>query len=145
MRKKLSLNTSKSSFRYSTRSRDLPATQGMLHLVRNELKSDSRSLRSEMNSRFNEVDARFNQIDARFNQVDARFKEVDARFNRVDSKLEKVLSEVSRLAFIVEEQNSRNQIVLEGLSSLFHRQDRVERRMGEVENLIHDLAARPRR
>lgn len=110
----------------------------MLHLVRSELKSEMRSFRSETNTRFD-------RVDARFHEVDARFKDVDARFNKVDAKLEQVLSEVSRLAFIVEEQNSRNQVVLEGLSGLFHRQDRTERRMGEIENIIHGLAARSRR
>lgn len=70
-----------SDWKYTARTKDLPATHGMLHLVRSELKSDLRSLRSEMRSGFDQIDARFNQT---------------------DSKLERVLSEVARIATIVE-------------------------------------------
>ena len=59
----------------------------MLQLVRNELKADIRGLRSEQR----------------------------AGFGQVDSRLEQVLSEVARVGILVEEQNSRNQIVFEGL------------------------------
>jgi hypothetical protein len=100
-----------------TRTKDVPATQGMLRLVRSEIKSDIRGLRSEMKS----------------------------GFYRTDSKIEQVLSEVARVGSLVEEQNSRNQIVLEGLTNLFHRQDFENRRMGEIENIVLGLAARSRR
>lgn len=98
-------------FRYVPQSKDLPATQGILHLVRMELKS--------------EMKAGFSQVNARFNQVDARF--------------EQVLSEIARIGILVEEQNSRNRIVLEGLSGLWERQERVEKRVDHFEKTIHNI------
>jgi hypothetical protein len=38
-----------------------------------------------------------------------------------------VKSEIHRLALLVEEQNARNKIVMDGLTELFYRQDRVEK------------------
>lgn len=132
--------------------REVPATQGMLRLVRSELKADIRGLRSEMKSGFAKVDARFNQIDARFNQLEARFcgidskfNENDSRFNQIDSKLEQILSQVSQTLLIVEEQNSRNKVALEGLTNLFQRQSHLEVRQNDVESVIQGLAARSRR
>lgn len=91
-----------SKTRFETRSKDLPATQGMLQLVRNELKSDTQALRSEMNS---------------------QFKQVDSKIEQVLGVVHQVAAEVARVGTLVEEQNSRNEVVLEGLSVLFHRQD----------------------
>ncbi len=124
----------------TSRTQDLPATQGMLQLVRSESKADLRELRSEMKSGFKKIDASFNQIDARFNQIDARFNQNDSRFDATDAKLERVLSEVSRIGILVEEQNSRNRVVLEGLTGLWQRQDRVETRLDEVEKLVQSFS-----
>ena len=79
------------ALRLPPQAKDLPATQGMLQMVRSELKAEIRELRSEMK----------------------------AEFNRSDAKLEHVLSEVSRLGVLVEEQNSNNRVVLEGLTGLW--------------------------
>ena len=103
--------------KFSTNSKEFPASQGMLKLVRTELKSDIRGLRSETKS----------------------------GFNQMDSKIEQVLSEVARVSVMIEEQNSRNQVVLEGLTSLYQRQDRSDLRTEEVHHLVQGLAARSRR
>lgn len=103
--------------KFPTHTKELPASQGMLQLVRSELKSDIRGLRSEMK----------------------------VGFNQMDSKFEQVLSDVARLGVIIEEQSSRNQVVLEGLTSLYQRQDRTDLRMDEVQHLVQGLAARSRR
>ena len=117
------------------RSKDIPATQGMLHLVRRELKSEIRSSRSHS-------DSRFNTLESRFKDVDARFAQVDARFNQVMGAIHQLTSEVARIGTLVEEQNSRNQIVLEALTGIYQRQDRVESRMDRVEELVHSIAIR---
>jgi chromosome segregation ATPase len=130
------------NWKYTPKTKDLPATQGIVHLVRNELKENIKGMRSEMNARFNEVDARFNQVDARFSGHDARFKSIDARFDRVDAQLHDIRAEITRLAVIVEEQNHRNAIVLEGLSGLFNRQERVEKRTDEMEKVVGTLFSR---
>jgi hypothetical protein len=101
------------------RTKDLPATQGMLTLARSELKADVRELRAEMN---------------------ARFSQMDAKFERVLGAVHHVAAEVARIGVLVEEQNSRNRIVLEGLTGLAQRQDRVESRMDEVEKTVQSIA-----
>ena len=106
-----------SELKLPARAQDVPVTQGMLRLVRSELKSDIHGLKSEIKS----------------------------GFHKADSKVEQVLAEVARVGSLVEEQNSRNQIVLEGLTNLFHRQDFDNRRIGEIENIVQGLAARSRR
>ena len=111
---------------FPTQSKDLPATHGMLHLVRSEVKSDIRELRSEMN-------AQFRKVDARFNQVDARIEELTGAIHRLEGT-------VSRIGILVEEQNSRNQVVLEGLTGLYQRQDRLESRMDDVDSTVRSIA-----
>jgi hypothetical protein len=107
--KKMSPDKNTESFKFVPASKDLPATRGMLQLVRNELKA--------------EIKGGFNRIDAKFNQVDARF--------------EQVLSEVARIGILVEEQNSNNRVVLEGLSGLWQRQEQFEERLvSEVERTV---------
>jgi hypothetical protein len=114
----------KSKNEWALQSKNLPATQGMLHLVQNELKADIRGLRSEM--------------DAGFHRVESSVAEVKASVARVEAS-------TARIEALVEEQNSRNQVVLEGLTGLYHRQDRVESRLGEVENLVQTIAVHARR
>lgn len=109
MKKRATTPESKPVFQFVPRTKDLPATQEMLQLVRTELKADIRMLRSEVKAGFNQVDAKLNQM---------------------DSKFEQVLSEVARVGVLVEEQNSRNNIVMEGLNGLWQRQQRVESRVG---------------
>jgi hypothetical protein len=125
MRKK-SVTKPASEFRFPPQDKDLPATQGMLQLVRNELKS--------------EMKAGFGQVDARFNQIDARFAQFESKFAQVDSRFEQILSEISRIGILVEEQNSRNRIVLEGLAGLWQRQDRIESRVDDVEKTVRSIA-----
>jgi hypothetical protein len=123
------------NWKYTPKTKDLPATQGIVHLVRNELKENIKGMRSEMNGRFKEVDARFSE-------QDSRFKSIDARFDHVDAQLHDIRAEIIRLAVLVEEQNHRNAIVLEGLSGLFNRQERVERRTDEMEKVVGTLFSR---
>jgi chromosome segregation ATPase len=99
-----------------------------------------------MKGEFKKVDARFKEVDARFKEVDAGFDRVDARFDRVDAAIAKVSSEIShlasemaRMAVLNEEQHARNNIVLESLSGLFTRQERVETRVDAVERTVGSL------
>lgn len=115
------------------KSPDVPVTEKMLGETRNELKHDLSSFRLEVrsqfkgvNARFKEVDARFNEVDARFNEVDARFDRMDERFDRLESKFDSVLSRVNRNQVLSEEQEARNKYVLDGYTSLYDRQERVE-------------------
>lgn len=137
---------------FPTHSRELPATQGMLKLVRDELRAEMKAGFHRIESRFNEqeskfstIDSRFNQIDSRFNQIDSRFSQIDARFEKIDARFEQVLSEIARLGVLIEEQNSRNKIVLEGLTGLWQRQEQFDLRLtSEVERCVATTLARSR-
>ena len=113
MKKTRSSSTkSNAEFQWVTRSKDLPATQGMLQLVRTELKSDIRGLKADMNS----------------------------KFEQVLSEVSRIGSEVSRMGFLAEEQNSKNNVVLEGLTSLWGRQKRIENRVDDIEKTVRSIA-----
>lgn len=88
-------------------STDVLVTQKMLYAVRDELKSDVNStkkeLRGEMATLRSELKTEMGVL-------------------REDLK-----GEIHRLALLVEEQNARNKIVMDGLTELFYRQDRVEK------------------
>lgn len=62
--------------------------------------------------------------------------------HRLESKIDMVLAKVERSTQLNEEQNHRNKIVLEGLGSLFDRQERVESRMSSFERLLATLPKR---
>lgn len=86
----------------------------MLYEVRGELKSDILSLEEKMNGKFKRVDARFNQVDAQFNELRADIKEIKSEFKSMHAL-------VHRQTLLMEEQNNRNRIVLDGYASLFDR------------------------
>ncbi len=108
MSKQKSARKESIEFKYDGRTRDLPATQGMLHLVRSELKAEMRS-----------------------------------GFSAMDAKFEKIISEIHQVGLLVEEQHSRNAVVMEGLTGLWQRQERAERRADDFESVLRSLA-RPR-
>jgi hypothetical protein len=103
----------------SARSEDQPATRKMLHLVRDELKADVRSLESKMDAGF---------IAVRGEMAELRH-EVRSGFAEIRSELQKRDAEHSRMLLLLEEQHANNKIVLEGLQALWQRQDRLERRL----------------
>ena len=111
----------------------LPATQGMIYLVHKEL-SHKLSSHSE---RFDSIDAKFDGVDARFNGVDARFDSLEHKMN---SGFESLKAEITRLAVLIEGQDARNKVVLEGLTNLTQRQDRLEVRFQDVESTVRTIA-----
>lgn len=69
-------------------------------------------------------------------------------FSRIDqAKLELrgeilgIKADIARLGFLIEEQNARNKIVLDGLAAFIDRQARVEQRMDAIEETVRGLAA----
>jgi hypothetical protein len=132
MRKKTPAKSKNDAFQFVREAKDIPSTQGMLQLVRTELKS-------EMKAGFRQMDSRFEQIHSEIARLDSRFSHLDSKFSHLDSKFEQMLSEVSRIGLLVEEQNSRNHIVLEGLTSLWQRQQRIEGRVDEWEKFVRQL------
>jgi hypothetical protein len=86
--------------KYPARAANVPVTQRMLYAVRDELKSDIKA---------------------------SDFKS-EGKFNLLNANIQQLKSEVHRIAILVEEQNAKNNIVLDGLTNLFERQERLESR-----------------
>jgi hypothetical protein len=101
--------------------RALPATQGMLAEVRNELLE-----------RITALDVR---LTGRIDAVEARLSE----------QMHLLAADVARLGALLEEQNARNAIVLEALTGMIERQDRADRRMDALEDMVRSLASGARR
>jgi hypothetical protein len=96
------------SKKYPERSKDVFVTQEMLFAVRDELKGDIKASTLGLRSEFQEV----------------------------KSDIAKMSAQIYELRALTEEQNARNIPVLDALTSLFTRQDRVEGRVDEVEKTI---------
>lgn len=108
------------------RSDELPVTQAMLFLVRDELKAGQRSLGRRIDS----LESRIDSLEARIDSLEARIDSLEAK---MDSKFEAMSGQLHQMTLLIEEQNHRNTIVLDGLRSLFERQDRVETRLREID------------
>lgn len=89
--------TAKTIKSYPKNASDVPATQSMLYIVRDEL-----------NSKFLSLEYKFMALEHR------------------------VVSEVHKIALLIEEQNVKNNIVLDGLTNLFARQERIENHILEL-------------
>jgi len=77
------------------------------------------------------------ELKAKIDSLEARTDSLEARIDSLEAKLEsyfkKMMSEIHRIGLLVEEQNARNIIVLDGLRSLFDRQERLEARVRDLE------------
>ena len=104
-------------------SSDVFVTQEMLFGVRNELKNDIKSLDKKIESLDKKMESRFAAQDSKFASMDSKFASMDSKLNH--------------LTVLIEEQNARNIIVLDGLKSLFDRQDRVEKALQEQEETLY--------
>lgn len=103
-----------------------------------------------MDARFDSIDSKIQSMDARFDSVDSRMDSLDSKIDSVDSKIdsvelrlnskfEDIKSDIHQVKLLVEEQNARNVIVLDGLAGLFHRQDRVEKEVIDLRTFVSDL------
>ena len=74
-------------------------------------------------------------------RVDGLRDELKAEIHEVKAEIHEVKAQVARIAFLVEEQNARNKVVLDGLMAYIDRQARVEQRVDGVERTVRGLAA----
>lgn len=125
---------------------EVPVTQAMLFGVRDELAhrissaegknvAQHLALNHRIDEKFEILDRR---IDALEHKIDIQAKEASARHSELQAA-------IVHLGVIVEEQNARNRLVLEGLSGLFTRQERIETRMDSVESLVAQIARAAKR
>lgn len=112
---------------YPRKSDDVPATKAMLYLVRDGLEaSDKRNyknLKSDIENLRAEVKA----------DIQSLRKEVKTDIQDLKDFIK---FEMHQMKLLIEEQNARNIFVLDGLTSLFDRQDRLEKRVDKLEKDI---------
>lgn len=137
----------KRSTQKPVKSDDVPCTKAHLELVRQELKSDITSLSLNMNSKFQlleskfqNVDSKFQNIESKFLHVESRFQQMDSRFQDMDSKFEKMTSVLFEMKALLEEQNSRNRVVLDGYAHLFDKSVSVESRIENLEKKVFGVS-----
>ena len=111
-----------------------------------EARFDSIDKRFEsMEARFDSIDKRFESMEARFDSIDRKFESIDKRFDsidrkfealdaKIDSKFDLLLAEIRRVGIIVEEQRAQNIYVLDGISNLSARMEKVEERLDILED-----------
>ena len=112
---------------------DLPTTRGMLGQVRTELIERIEQSKSELRGEIGRVHAEVQELKAGQHRLE----------HRLEAGLHEVKAEVARVAFLVEEQNARNRVVMDALSAFIDRQDRLEERMDGVEQTVRSLASPP--
>ncbi len=94
---------------------DAFVNQNMLYSVRDEL--------------IGHTEKKFQETEMRFHEVKAEIHEVKSVIHEVKANIAKLDKSVHKMALLMEEQNNRNKIVLDGLSQLFERQERVEKKL----------------
>jgi hypothetical protein len=131
--------------KYPERSSDVFVTQKMLYAVRDELKSDNKALahqlRSEMKKLNHDLRGDMEQLSHELRGEMRKFGQdlrgdMEKLSHDLRSEMAKMSSELSRHGALAEEQNARNIAVIDALTSLFTRQERVETRIDDVEKTI---------
>ena len=93
-----------------------------VNAVRTELKSDISELKSEISELRTEMRVGFHELKSAYHGMQAS---------------------LARMETLMEEQNARNKIVLEGLASSLSRHDEAEARIGALEDDFRKLATPP--
>jgi chromosome segregation ATPase len=107
------------------------------------------SVRTEVLQRIDqareEAKADTQKLDAKIDAVKAELKTdmhaMQAQMHGMQAQMHGMQAQMARIELLVEEQNSRNKIVLDGITALLGRQDQVEPRVAQVEDAVRKLAS----
>lgn len=142
------------SVEFPSSARMMPATQGMLRLVRDELvqkidaseersiarddelRADIAELRGEVRALDAKVDALEAKIDARFSALEAK---IDAQEHRHRAELQEIRALVTQHLALNEEQTAQNGIALEAVTGMIQRQNRLENTLNELRDLLYEF------
>jgi chromosome segregation ATPase len=137
--------------------RTMPASQGMLRLVRDELahRIDAAEERSaardaeiraevaELRGKVGALDAKVDALDKKFEaKINALDEKIDAKFDTLSHEMhagfQVMQSMMARCLALNEEQARQNSIVLEAVVGVRQRQDRQEKSHEELWTFVHD-------
>jgi septal ring factor EnvC (AmiA/AmiB activator) len=110
----------------------------MLGEVRTELLERIDQSKNELRAEIQQVKT---ELRAEIQELRGEISEVKVGLLAVQAELHAVRADVARIAFLVEEQNARNKVVLDGLVAVIARQDRLEQRMDNVEDTVRAIAS----
>ncbi len=113
---------SKKVVKYPRSAGDVFATQKMLYSVRDEVIAHTEK-------KFQQTEVRFHELKSEIHGVKVVIHEVKAEVHGLKAQISQLDKSMHRIALQVEEQNNRNKIVLDGLSQLFERQERIEKKV----------------
>lgn len=97
------------------KSKDLPASVGLLNLSKQELKSDITTLRLESK---------------------VGFTKVDGQISALRAEISDVKSAVFQIKALVEEQNSLNRVALDGYAAVYEEEKSTQIRVSKLEKKI---------
>ncbi len=113
-----------------------------IHEVKTEIhgmKADIHGMKADIH----EVKTEIHGMKAEIHGMKAEIHEVKAEIHEVKAEIHEVKAGMARIEVLVEEQNARNRIVLDGITALLSRQDQVEQRVTQVEETVRKLATAP--
>ena len=113
---------------------DVPVTNTMLGKVRTEVLQRIDQAREEARADNQRLDAKIDAGKADVQGVKAEIHDLKEAFHGMQAQL-------TRMEVLIEAQDARNKIVLDGITALLSRQNQVEDRVRQVEDTVRDLAA----
>jgi chromosome segregation ATPase len=131
---------------------EVPVTRAMLGSVRTEVLQRIDQAREEAKADTQKLDAKIDTVKAELkadiHEVKAELKadihEVKADIHQVKAAMHTMQAQMARIELLVEEQNARNKVVLDGITTLLGRQDQVEQRLCQVNDTVRKLASSQR-
>jgi chromosome segregation ATPase len=91
-----------------------------------------------------ELKTDIHEVKGEVHKVKGEVHEVKAEVHKVKAGMHAMQAQMARIELLVEEQNARNKIVLDGITALLSRQDQIEQRVTHVEATVRHLASPPR-
>ena len=127
---------------------EVPVTNAMLGMVRTEVLHRIDQAREEARADTQRIDAKIDAVKAELkadiHEVKADIQEVKADLHDVKAAVHGMQAQMTRMAVLMEAQDARNKIVLDGITALLSRQNQVEDRVTQVEETVRSLvSARP--
>ncbi len=123
---------------YPRKSSDVPATRAMLYLVRDGLEATAQKNFRVLKQDISELKLNDGALRAEFKSDLAALRtEIKSDIKNLENQIvdlkDFIKSEMHQMKLLIEEQNARNIFVLDGLTNLFDRQDRLEKRVEKLE------------
>lgn len=120
---------------------ELPVTRAMLSAVRTELLERVDQVQNKLEAKIHEVRAEVQEVRAEVHALKAEVHGLKAEIHEIKADIHEIKGGMARMMLLLEEQNARNKVVLDGLVAVMARQERTETRLDRVEEMVRSLAS----